>query len=52
MYYTVILQNKYRNKLNVEIDLRLQLYSFNPEIDSLSGDKQCEKSNLIKLFNL
>lgn len=41
----VFLKNKYRNKLDVESDLRLKLSSFNPDIDSLVGDKQCQKSH-------
>lgn len=41
----VYLKNKYRNKLNVESDLRLKLSSFVPEIDSLVQDKQCQKSH-------
>lgn len=41
----LFLKNKYRNKLNVDSDLRLKLSSFNPDIDSLVGDKQCQKSH-------
>lgn len=50
----VYLKNKYRNKLNVESDLRLKLSSFNPDIDFLMADKQCQKSHWVfcKLFPL
>ncbi|XP_054713545.1 zinc finger BED domain-containing protein 5-like [Uloborus diversus] len=41
----VFLKNKYRNKLNVESDLRLKLSRFNPDIESLVEDKQCQKSH-------
>ncbi len=41
----VYLKNKYRNKLNVESDLRLKLSSFDPDIHAIVGDKQCQKSH-------
>lgn len=41
----VFLKNKYRNKLDVESDLRLKLSSFEPDIDSLVQNKQCQKSH-------
>lgn len=41
----IYLKNKYRNKLNVESDLRLKLTSFNPDIDFLVKNKQCQRSH-------
>lgn len=41
----VYLKNKYRNRLNVESDLRLKLSSLVPDIDTLVQDKQCQKSH-------
>ncbi|XP_015365209.1 PREDICTED: protein FAM200A-like [Diuraphis noxia] len=38
----IYLKNKYRN---VENDLRLKLISFNPDIDFLVKNKQCQKSD-------
>jgi len=44
---SIYLKNKYRNKLNVEGDLRLKLTNFNPDIDFLVKNKVCQKSHQI-----
>jgi len=43
MGFSTTYTNNFLNKLNVENDLRLKLYSFNPDIDSLTGGKQYQK---------
>ncbi|XP_057658039.1 zinc finger BED domain-containing protein 5-like [Diorhabda carinulata] len=38
-------KNKYRNRLDVESDLRLKISNFNLDIQSLVQSKQCQKSH-------